>query len=203
MALLINPSDRTGHSGHPLKGVSRPSGIRGRLRAGHFRTNVRFVRFVPSPPGTQPMSARTILGIDPGAHGAIAMLDETGQLLELEDMPTTVEAGGRSSTNAPLLAGILARSHAEVVYCEFVSARPTDAKVAAFSFGRARGVIEGACGALALPIIFLTAPTWKRFAKFRLVLKTRTWPALGQLPAGQPMRNSSGARPTLTAQRPA
>jgi hypothetical protein len=32
------------------------------------------------------MSARTILGIDPGAHGAIAMLDETGQLLELEDM---------------------------------------------------------------------------------------------------------------------
>jgi hypothetical protein len=56
------------------------------------------------------MSARTILGIDPGAHGAIAILDETGQLLDLEDMPATIEAGGRTSTNAPLLAGILARS---------------------------------------------------------------------------------------------
>jgi transposase len=39
--------------------------------------------------------------------------------------------------------------------------------------------------------------------KFRLVLKTRTWPALGQSPDGRPMRSSSGARPTLTAPRPA
>jgi len=152
--------------------------------------DVRFVRFVPSPPGTQPMSARTVLGIDPGAHGAIAILDETGQLLELEDMPATVEAGGRISTNAPLLAGILARSHADVVYCEFVAARPTDAKVAAFSFGRAKGVIEGACGALALPIIFLTAPTWKRLAEIppgienKDLARTRAiarWPAHAEL----------------------
>jgi hypothetical protein len=44
------------------------------------------------------------------------------------------------------------------------SARPTDAKVAAFAFGRARGVIEGCAGALGLPIVFLTPPTWKRLA---------------------------------------
>src|SRR5271156_6161830 len=47
---------------------------------------------------------------------------------------------------------------------EFVSARPTDSKTGAFSFGRARGVIEGVCGALAIPIRFLTPPTWKRIA---------------------------------------
>lgn len=105
-----------------------------------------------------------ILGIDPGANGAIALLDETGALLEVVDMPSTREANGRTVTNAPLLASILARSHARLAFCEFVGARPTDAKASAFSFGRARGVIEGCAGALGLPIVFLTPPTWKRLA---------------------------------------
>jgi crossover junction endodeoxyribonuclease RuvC len=110
------------------------------------------------------MTTQTILGIDPGAHGAIAVLDEGGDLLEVLDLPSTPEANGRTATNAPLLAGILARSHARVAFCEFVGARPTDAKVAAFAFGRARGVIEGCAGTLGLPIVFLTPPTWKRVA---------------------------------------
>jgi crossover junction endodeoxyribonuclease RuvC len=105
-----------------------------------------------------------IVGIDPGAHGAIAVLDEGGTLLEVLDMPSTLEANGRTATNAPLLGAILARTQARVAFCEFVGARPTDAKVAAFAFGRARGVIEGCAGALGLPIVFLTPPTWKRLA---------------------------------------
>jgi crossover junction endodeoxyribonuclease RuvC len=58
----------------------------------------------------------------------------------------------------------LARTLARIAFVEFVSARPTDAKTAAFAFGRARGVIEGVCGALSIPIVFLTPPTWKRLA---------------------------------------
>ena len=114
-------------------------------------------------PGGEAMTSR-ILGLDPGAHGAIALLDEGGQLLEVHDMPSTPEANGRSATSAPLLAAIIAKSHARIAYCEFVSARPTDAKVAAFAFGRARGVIEGVCGALGVPIVFITPPVWKRLA---------------------------------------
>lgn len=104
----------------------------------------------------------TVVGIDPGAHGAIAVLDDGGQLLAVEDMPATREANGRHATNAPLLASILARSHARIAFCEFVGARPTDAKVSAFAFGRARGIIEGCAGALGLPIVFLAPATWKR-----------------------------------------
>ena len=110
------------------------------------------------------MTAQTIIGIDPGAHGAIAVMNEGGDLLEVFDMPSTPEANGRTATSAPLLAGILSRVRARVAFCEFVGARPTDAKVAAFSFGRARGVIEGCAGTLGLPIVFLTPPTWKRLA---------------------------------------
>ena len=51
-----------------------------------------------------------VFGIDPGAHGAIAVLNAAGHLLGIVDMPSTQEANGRTATNAPLLAGILARA---------------------------------------------------------------------------------------------
>ena len=105
-----------------------------------------------------------ILGIDPGAHGAVAVLDAAGNLVEIHDMPAIEETAGRPATNAPLLASLLAKTGARIAFCEFVGARPTDAKSSAFSFGRARGVIEGVAGALDLPVVFITPPVWKRFA---------------------------------------
>jgi crossover junction endodeoxyribonuclease RuvC len=131
-----------------------------------------------------------VLGIDPSARGAIAVLDDGGDLLEVVDMPSTTEANGRAATNAPLLAGILARTHARVAFCEFVGARPTDVKVAAFAFGRARSVAKGCAGALRLPIVFLTPPTWKRVADIpprtenKDLARTRAiarWPARADL----------------------
>jgi crossover junction endodeoxyribonuclease RuvC len=131
-----------------------------------------------------------VVGIDPGAHGAIAVLDAAGQLLDVFDMPSTPEANGRTATNAPLLAAILTRTPARIAFCEFVSARPTDAKASAFSFGRARGVIEGCAGALGLPIAFLTPQVWKRLVdippgvEHKDLARTRTiarWPAHAEL----------------------
>jgi crossover junction endodeoxyribonuclease RuvC len=131
-----------------------------------------------------------VIGIDPGAHGAIAVLTEAGHLLGVFDMPSTPEANGRAATNAPLLAGILARTHARVAFCEFVGARPTDAKAAAFSFGRARGVIEGCAGALSIPVVFITPQVWKRAANIppgvenKDLARTRAiarWPAHAEL----------------------
>jgi crossover junction endodeoxyribonuclease RuvC len=142
------------------------------------------------------------LGIDPGARGAIAVVDETGQLLAVEDMPSTLEANGRTATSAPLLAWILTCSHARVAFCEFVGARPTDAKVAAFSFNRARGVIEGCAGALGLPIVFLTPPTWRRLADIppgaenKDLARTRAiarWPARADLFARKCKFDRAGA----------
>ena len=36
-----------------------------------------------------------VVGIDPGGHGAVAVLNEAGQLLKVFDMPSTREANGR------------------------------------------------------------------------------------------------------------
>lgn len=134
--------------------------------------------------------ATIVLGIDPGAKGAIATLTDTGELLDIVDMPATLEPNGRKITNAPLLAMIIAKSHATRIYCEFMSSRPNDGVLQAFSFGRCRGVVEGIAGAFDLPVIFVTAPTWKRFAQVppgkehKDVARTRAiarWPAHAEL----------------------
>ena len=113
---------------------------------------------------SQIVTRSIILGIDPGARGAVAVLTDDGDLIALHDMPAVEETSGRPATNAPLLAAIFAKAHASHAYVEFVGARPTDAKASAFAFGRARGVIEGVAGALAIPLRFITPPVWKRAA---------------------------------------
>jgi crossover junction endodeoxyribonuclease RuvC len=135
---------------------------------------VSYINLTSAPADTR-ATVRVIVGIDPGAHGAIAVLTVAGELLAVYDMPSIEESAGRPSTNAPLLAKILKKIPARIVFCEWVSARPTDSKTGAFSFGRARGVIEGACGAFNLPIKFLTPPTWKGFAVFPQDLKIKIW----------------------------
>jgi crossover junction endodeoxyribonuclease RuvC len=132
----------------------------------------------------------TSLSLDPGDHGAGSVFSENGDLLECFDIPSLEEKVGRPTTNAPLLAGIIAKVSPRIIFCEFVSAHPTDSRAGAFSFGRARGVIEGIAGALRVPVVFLTPPTWKRLAdippgvenkdlaRSRAIAK---WPAMAEL----------------------
>ncbi|MGJ0508415.1 MAG: hypothetical protein ACR652_15090 [Methylocystis sp.] len=106
---------------------------------------------------------KSILGIDIGARGGVAILSPTGELIDIADMPTLADGpAGRKAVNAPLLASILWKSHAGAAFVEFVGARPGEGPVGAFAFGRARGVIEGALGAAGIPATFLTPQTWKR-----------------------------------------
>ena len=138
------------------------------------------------------MSSR-VVRIDPGTPGAVAVLGVGGELLEVLDMPSTPEAKGRPAPDVPLLAGIPAHTQARIALCEFLGA---------FAFGRARGVIEGCAGALGLPIVFLTPPTWKRLAEeSRLAPRTRTWLAAEQSPAARPGPNYLPASATSTAPR--
>ena len=44
---------------------------------------------------TDPSPSGPVIGIDPGAHGAIAVIDDAGQLLDVIDMPATPEARHR------------------------------------------------------------------------------------------------------------
>jgi crossover junction endodeoxyribonuclease RuvC len=105
----------------------------------------------------------TIIGIDIGNMGAIALMDESGELVAIHDMPCLADGPkGRPSVNAPLLAQIVAHAGASRAYVEWVGPRPQEGAVGGFAFGRARGVVEGVCAALSLPVSFITPPVWKR-----------------------------------------
>jgi hypothetical protein len=69
---------------------------------------------------------------------------------------------GRQTVNPALLAAIIRRWSPSTAFCEYVGARPTDATVAAFAFGRCRGAIEGTLAALGVPVTMLTVPIWRR-----------------------------------------
>jgi hypothetical protein len=105
----------------------------------------------------------TVLGCDLGIIGAIAAVDDSAELTDVVDMPTLTDGpAGRRTINAPLLASIMSRWRARIAYLEYVAARPGEGAVGAFSFGRSKGVAEGVCAALAIPVAFVTPPSWKR-----------------------------------------
>lgn len=104
-----------------------------------------------------------VLSIDIGVSGAIAVLTADGDLVEVFDMPTLDDGPkGRRAVNAPLLAEIIAKTHATHAYIELVGARPAEGAVGAFAFGRARGVCEGVLAALSIPVTLIAPPVWKR-----------------------------------------
>ena len=109
-----------------------------------------------------------ILSIDIGAVGAVAVLTGDGDLVAVHDMPVLLDGpSGRRAVNGPLLAEIVANSHASRAFVEFVGARPKEGPVGAFAFGRSRGVVEGVCAALGLPVTFMTPPQWKRIVEIK------------------------------------
>jgi crossover junction endodeoxyribonuclease RuvC len=111
------------------------------------------------------VSAR-IIAFDIGVVGAGAILTIEEQQIKIEeifDMPVLNDGpAGRRAVNAPLLAGIVFKSHATQAFIEFVGARPGEGAVGAFAFGRSRGIVEGVVGAAGIPATHIAPAAWKR-----------------------------------------
>jgi hypothetical protein len=108
----------------------------------------------------EPMS---VLGIDIGVTGGVALLDDTGKLLEVLEMPCLHDGPKhRKTINAPLLASFVYKSHATRAFVERVGPRPGEGAVGAFAFGDCKGVIRGVLAGAAIPTIFINPAQWKR-----------------------------------------
>ena len=105
----------------------------------------------------------TVLGIDIGVNGAIALLDLSGNLLEVWEMPCLADGPAkRRSINAPLLAELIYKSHAQRAYVERIGVRPGEGPVGAFQFGDCNGVVRGVLAASSIPVWLLMPAQWKR-----------------------------------------
>lgn len=100
-----------------------------------------------------------ILGIDPGASGAIAWLSDAGHLIECRDLPHVPKVGLIPAILADWLRDPNRRPvHA---FVERVASRPGAGVAGMFNFGRGYGQIEGVLAALEIPVTLVTPAKWK------------------------------------------
>ena len=103
-----------------------------------------------------------VIGIDPGATGALVML-ENGAPIEWEEMPV-VKIGSTTRVNASAVADFLTASLAAHVFVESVHSMPKQGVTSSFNFGHNVGTIMGVLGALHIPHTLVTPQAWKKTA---------------------------------------
>lgn len=111
----------------------------------------------------------TIIGIDPGLQGAVAVVSTENAVAHVLDTPVvsfTKNKKVRTGYDVPGMARLLtlfrgARNDM-MIYLEQVNAHPENAVRAAFLMGRGVGTWEGVIGALHLPLQYVTPVVWKR-----------------------------------------
>lgn len=105
----------------------------------------------------------TVLGIDIGVFGAVAVLTDQAELIDVHDIPCLHDGPkNRQTINAPLFAELVYKTHATRAFVERVGPRPAEGAVGAFAFGDCKGVVRGVLAAAAIPFVFITPPQWKR-----------------------------------------
>lgn len=132
-----------------------------------------------------------VIAIDPGATGAIALIDTIARRHEAVDMPIAVDnrtsarnkskkshagrkkkkshAGRKKKKPAALVDG-RALAHMlrgidtkqAVVVIEKVGAMPGQGVTSMFNFGNSAGVVRGVAEALDFKVVFVTPQVWKR-----------------------------------------
>jgi len=107
------------------------------------------------------------MGIDPGAFGAVAILDKDSRELVVIDMPTLkVKRGPRvvNQVDAHMLAEAV-RPHVtgnEKALLEKTWAMPGQGVSSTYAFGRAGGIVEGVLAGLSVPFQLIPPATWTK-----------------------------------------
>ena len=121
-----------------------------------------------------------ILAVDIGARGAAALLDETGILLDVVDLPT-LDSGPacRPEISPHLFAAIVRRWAPARAWVEHIGPRLGDRPAGALAFGGSKATVEAVLACCGVPFRSITPATWKR--------------AVG-IPAGRGLKDLARAR---------
>lgn len=109
------------------------------------------------------MVDRVILGIDPGAKGALAWVTGDGHLIEVADMPVA-EVNGKLRVSAQGVAHLMRKREISLVAIEGVHAFSKGSNSSSLAFGYAAGLLEGVASGMGLPVEITRAAVWKRKA---------------------------------------
>ena len=103
-----------------------------------------------------------MIGIDPGASGAIVLLDD-GVPVEWMMMPT-MKVGSTTRVNASALSSFIYDCDVKLARVEHVHSMPKQGVSSAFNFGHNCGVVEGVLGAFEVSVQLVTPQKWKKNA---------------------------------------
>lgn len=123
-----------------------------------------------------------LVGCDPGFNGALALLTDGGDLVDLFDMPI-VEVGTKKRISAPLIAAKLRDWKPDYAVIELVGAMPGNGSVSMFNFGYGAGQIEGVCIGCGISVAFVRPQAWKQAIRVTKdkgssrLMAQRLWPA--------------------------
>jgi crossover junction endodeoxyribonuclease RuvC len=132
---------------------------------------------------TRRWAADMILGCNPGASGAIALINAAGDLLKVADMPI-VEIAGKKRISAPELSRIVREWQPQYALVERVGAMPKQGVSSTFNFGYSAGMLEGVLAACGVSVDFVAPQTWKKAVHVTAdkgssrLMAQRLWPAM-------------------------
>lgn len=117
-----------------------------------------------------------IIGIDPGASGAVAFLWPKERRLEVFDTPnmkktvggkerTVIDVHGLIQTLTPVSGSVAGAALQLVAYVEDVGPMPRDGATQAFAFGKSYGELLAILACLAIPVISIRPAAWKKAMK--------------------------------------
>ena len=129
---------------------------------------------------------KTILGIDPGATGALAWLSPVG-IKQIVDMPTlrlTRNSRNRKEVDHVELARLLDVEPPDFVFVERVQAMPGQGVSSSFAFGRAAGIALGCAASTRASVYEISPMAWRRMVGLKTgagkdaarALCKQTWP---------------------------
>lgn len=113
------------------------------------------------------MNQKVYIGIDPGLSGAIGVLDNDGEIIQVFDMPVVEMHVGKSVKKQVAPQAIVAELHLfknEDVHAviEKVNAMPGQGVSSMFNFGKTAGMLEGILAGMIFPYSHVLPARWKK-----------------------------------------
>lgn len=109
---------------------------------------------------------RLTLGIDVGITGALAIVDESGGAVMVEDLPTIARGKNARVKHELDPAGLchLLKAYApdiQSAWVEQIASMPGQGVASIFSLGHSLGAVEGALAAMGIPTNLVIPRAWK------------------------------------------
>ena len=111
-----------------------------------------------------------IVGIDPGASGALAFFNMEAGTIKIVDMPIIeIERGGKTKREISphFVAAAIRDFKPNVAWIEKVGAMPGQGVSSMFQFGRGVGLVEGVLAGLNVPLNYVTPQAWQKAVSVR------------------------------------